>query len=140
MVHIIQYTAVEIEWHEELSEVARHIETWGYWIPKDQKLQMDQCLYVVFAYLLRFIDFKDACEYLDNMPPLQADIYDWKSRVGYWFDFLRLKSPRQRGDIADGILMNAELENDLGYCMALVPYRYFNEIVHQVLEDYRPRH
>ena len=137
----MDYTKAEIKWHQELAEVARHIETWGYLMPKDQKLQMDQCLYVVFGHVLGYISWEDAYDYFENMPPMQADIYYFKGHFAYWFDFLKLRS--HRAQIVKGIMKNYKERPDcLRYQdrLALVPYHYFNEIVHDVLNDYEPRH
>jgi hypothetical protein len=136
-----QYTDVEIKWHEELAEVARHIETWGFFMPKDQKLQMDQCMYVVFGYMLNFIPSHDACYYMESMPPIQADIYQWDTPINpfaYWWNFVRLNrfAKREQRIIANGILANAKLELKRGYHVDLIPYHYFDEIVHEVLRDY----
>lgn len=137
-----QYTDAEIKWHKELAEVARHIETWGYFMPKDQKLQMDQCVYVVFGYMLNFIPHQDAYNYMENMPPIQEDIYHWDTPInpwGYWWNFVRLNrflSIHERRIIANGILKNAKLELERGYHVDLIPYHYFDVIVHEVLKDY----
>lgn len=142
------YTDAEMKWHKDLVEVAHHIEKWGYLMPKDQKLQMDQCLYVVFGHVLGYIPWDDACNYFKNMPPMQADIYYLKGHFWYWLDFLKLRyySPLDRAQIVKGIMKNYKKEQEEPDCLrykdrlALVPYNYFNEIVHDVLNDYEPRH
>lgn len=135
----MDYTRAEIEWHGELAEVARHIETWGYLMPTDQKLQMDQCLYVVFAHLMDFISWDDTYHYLEKMPPIQEDIYDVEGHYGYWLSFLRLTCPSQQEFVAEGLkdhYICDLLINSHGYRAPITPFPYFSNIILAVLKDY----